>query len=304
MLAIGTLVPNTGDPLNGIQIPGEDIADTHLVYPALARRARVSAPRGTSPASRRFIVRGGAGLFFDRPPASPNVYDTSQNPPFTRNVALRYGKLQDLGSTGLQTEAPPALSIWQYDMPLPSSMQWNIGTQFVDSVQRGRLTCSYTGQHSYSTLAGVNINNIDIGSAYLPQFADPTQATPTAANSYVSTQPNLVRFYQGYSTITQQQSIGWRTYHSIQLAITRRHEEWTVRSDSTTPCSCPTNSSWRRASSTTRTARSRSATIRRRPRSCSATTVRRRTSCARTSHGTCPICRPSRASVAQTIGSS
>ena len=31
-----------------------------------------------------------------------------------------------------------------------------------------------------------------------------------------------MRFYKGYSTITQQQAIGWRTYHSIQLAITRR----------------------------------------------------------------------------------
>ena len=38
----------------------------------------------------------------------------------------------------------------------------------------------------------------------------------------MSSQPNLVRYYRGYSTITQQQSIGWRTYHSIQLAVTRR----------------------------------------------------------------------------------
>jgi len=219
-LAIGTLVPGTGDRLNGIQIPGEDIAETHLTYPALAVAPRFGAAWDIS-GKQTFIVRGGAGLFFDRPPASPNVYDTSQNPPFTRNVALRYGKLQDLGSTGLQTEAPPALSIWQYDMPLPSSVQWNIGTQF-SIPYNAVLDVSYTGQHSYSTLGGVNINNIDIGSAYLAKFADPTQATPTAANSYVSTVPNLVRFYQGYSTVNQQQSIGWRTYHSIQVALTRR----------------------------------------------------------------------------------
>ena len=219
-LAIGTLVPNTGDRLNGIQIPGEDIAETHLKYPALALAPRVGAAWDLS-GRQSFIVRGGVGLFFDRPPASPNVYDTSQNPPFTRNVTLRYGKLQDLGSTGLQTEAAPALTIWQYNMPLPSSVQWNIGTQFSIPFS-AVLDVSYTGQHSYNTLAGVNINNIDLGSAYLPQFADPTQATKTPANSYVSTQPNLIRFYRGYSTITQQQSIGWRTYHSIQLAITRR----------------------------------------------------------------------------------
>jgi len=219
-LAIGTLVPNTGDRLNGIQIPGQDIAETHLTYPALAMAPRVGAAWDIS-GKQTFIVRGGGGLFFDRPPASPNVYDTSQNPPYTRNVALRYGKLQDLGSTGLQTEAPPALAIWEYDMPLPSSVQWNVGSQI--AIGYGAvLDVSYTGQHSYSTISGVNINNIDLGSAYLSKFADPTQANPTPANSYVSSQPNLVRFYRGYSTITQQQSIGWRTYHSIQLAVTRR----------------------------------------------------------------------------------
>jgi hypothetical protein len=219
-LAIGTLVAGTGDRLNGIQIPGEDIAKTHLKYPALKVAPRFGAAWDIS-GRQTFIVRGGAGLFFDRPPASPNVYDTSQNPPFTRNVTLRYGKLQDLSGTGLQTEAAPALSIWQYEMPLPSSTQWNIGTQFAIPFN-AVLDVSYTGQHSFNTISGVNINNLDIGSAYLSKFADPTQATPTPANSYVSTQPNLVRFYSGYATITQQQPIGWRTYHSLQIALTRR----------------------------------------------------------------------------------
>jgi len=192
------------------------------VYPGLAVAPRVGAAWDLS-GKQTFIVRGGAGLFFDRPPASPNVYDTDQNPPFTRNVQLRYGKLQDLSTAGLQTEAPPTLTIWQYNMPLPSSTQWNVGTQFAVPHGFGTVAdVSYTGQHSFNTLAGVNINNIDLGSAYLSKFADPTQATATPANSYVSTVPNLVRFYRGYQNITQQQSIGWRTYHSIQIAITRR----------------------------------------------------------------------------------
>src|SRR6185503_6001527 len=217
---IGTLVAGTGNRLNGIKIPGQDIAETHLTYPGLAVAPRVGAAWDLS-GKQKFIVRGGAGLFFDRPPASPNVYDTSQNPPYTRNVTLRYGKLQDLGTAGFAIEAAPALSIWEYDMPLPKSVQWNGGVQFAVPFNTV-VDLSYTGQHSYDTITGVNLNNIDIGSAYLSQFADPTQATPTPANSYVSTVPNLIRFYQGYANVTQQQSIGWRTYHSIQLAVTRR----------------------------------------------------------------------------------
>jgi Carboxypeptidase regulatory-like domain len=219
-LAIGTLVPGTGNTLNGIKIPGKDIAETHLLYPTLSVAPRFGAAWDVS-GTQKFVVRGGAGLFFDRPPASPNVYDTSQNPPFTQRVQLRYGKLQDLSSAGLQTVAPPALSIWQYEMPLPSSTQWNIGVQAAVPFSTV-VDVSYTGQHSFNTISGVNINNLDLGWAYLPKYADPTQATPTPANSYVSVQPDLIRFYRGYSTITQQQSIGWRTYHSIQLALTRR----------------------------------------------------------------------------------
>jgi hypothetical protein len=45
------------------------------------------------------------------------------------------------------------------------------------------------------------------------------------ATSYVATAPDLVRFYRGYGSISQQQTVGWRTYHSIQLAISRRFKD-------------------------------------------------------------------------------
>src|SRR6185369_13491274 len=102
-----------------------------------------------------FVVRGSAGLFFDRPQAQ-NVYNTVNNPPFTRNVTVRYGQLQNLGSAGLTTEAPPQLTVWQYDMPLPSSMQWNGGVQMALPFATS-LDVSYTGQHSFDTPQAVNI---------------------------------------------------------------------------------------------------------------------------------------------------
>jgi hypothetical protein len=218
-LAIGTLVPNTGNRTNGIFAAGQGIADTNGLYPTLAVAPRVGAAWDVK-GDQRFVVRGGAGLFFDRPQAQ-NVYNTVNNPPFTRNVTVRYGQLQNLNAAGLATEATPQLTVWQYDMPLPSSTQWNVGTQFVVPFST-TVDISYTGQHSFNTPTAVGINNIDIGAAFLPQYADPTQATPTTANSYPGTTPDLVRFYRGYGTISQQQTYGWRTYHSIQLNLTRR----------------------------------------------------------------------------------
>jgi hypothetical protein len=133
--------------------------------------------------------------------------------------------LQNLGSAGLTTEAPPTLTVWQYDQKLPASVQWNAGVQMV-LPYAASLDVAYTGQHSYDTPTGVNINSIDLGAAFLPANQNPTVATsPTStdpATSYVATNPDLVRAYRGYSTITQQRPIAYRTYHSIQLTVNRR----------------------------------------------------------------------------------
>jgi hypothetical protein len=166
-------------------------------------------------------VRGSAGLFFDRPPAQ-NVYNTVNNPPFSQQVTVRYGQLQDLSSAGLATVAPPALTVWQYDEPLPASVQWNTGFQMTVPFNSA-LDVAYTGQHSYHTPLQANINAIDIGTAFLPVDQDPTQtsAVPGAA-SIAALNPDLARYYKGYGTIGQQQAVGWRTYHSIQVSLNRR----------------------------------------------------------------------------------
>jgi hypothetical protein len=218
-LLIGTLVPGTGNRTNGIFAAGQGIAKENGKYPVIALAPRVGAAWDVA-GDQRFVVRGGAGLFFDRPQAQ-NIYNTVNNPPFTRNVTVRYGQLQTLGSSGLTLDAAPQLTVWQYDMPLPASAQWNAGVQMTLPFST-MLDVSYTGQHSYDTPMAVNINNIDLGSAYLSRYADPTQAAQTPTTSYVNTTPDVIRFYRGYGTISQQQTIGWRTYHSVQIAFTRR----------------------------------------------------------------------------------
>jgi hypothetical protein len=177
------------------------------------------------------VIRGGAGLFYDRSPAN-TVYGTVNNPPFTRNVTVRYGELQNLNATGLTTEAAPALTVWQYDSELSASTQWNVGVQMAVPFS-SVLDVAYTGQHAFHTNAAVNINSIDIGAAFLPIYQNPTVATSSTSTdpstSYASTNPDLVRAYQGFAAINQQQPIGWRTYHSIQVGVNRRFQNgWLV----------------------------------------------------------------------------
>jgi hypothetical protein len=85
------------------------------------------------------------------------------------------------------------------------------------------LDIAYAGQHSYGFPTAANINAIDFGTAFLPSNQDPTQSsTVPGAASIAALNPDLARFFRGYGTISQQQAIQWRTYHSLQVSANRR----------------------------------------------------------------------------------
>jgi hypothetical protein len=216
---VGTMVPNVGNPANGLILAGDGIAKTGFTYPAIRYAPRFGGAwdiRG----NQQFVVRGATGLFFDRPPVN-SIYATTSNPPKSQNVTVRYGNLQDISTAGLTTVAPPAITVFEYDNDYPTSFQWNVGLQTLLPFTSA-LDVSYTGQHSYDTQNTVNLNSIDLGVAYLPQFQDPTLAPNGVATSLVNTNVNQMRYYTGYANITQNQPRGWRTYHSIQVSWTRR----------------------------------------------------------------------------------
>jgi hypothetical protein len=221
-IIVGTLVPNVGNPANGLILAGQGIAKTGFTYPYMGYAPRFGGAwdvKGTG----RLIVRGATGIFFDRPPVN-SIYATTSNPPRSQNVTVRYGNLQSISSAGLTTVAPPAITVFEYDNHLPTSFQWNIGTQTLMPFNSA-LDVSYTGQHSYNTQNTVNLNSIDVGAAYLPQYQDPTQTPNGVATSLVNTNVNQVRYYQGYANITQNRPRGTRTYHSVQLGWNRRMKD-------------------------------------------------------------------------------
>jgi hypothetical protein len=166
-----------------------------------------------------FVLRGGAGLFFDRPDGN-SIYSQVQNPPVYSSVTVRYGELQTLGTGGLSTSGPPALSVFEYDGSLPASTQWNAGVQLMLPWNTA-FDVEYVGQRSFNELQGVNINAVDFGSAFLPQNQDKTlAANPTPGAAAVS--QDAMRSYRGYAGINQQLGVAWRQYHSIQLSFNRR----------------------------------------------------------------------------------
>jgi hypothetical protein len=218
-LAIGTLVPNSGDTTNGLVQAGKGIPLTTYLQPALGVAPRFGMAYDLT-GRQSIVLRGGGGLYFDRPSGNA-VFAQVLNPPARRSVTLRYGQLQNLGQGGLATEAPSSLSVYEYDSPLPSSAQWNAGMQMA-LPWASVFDVQYVGQHGYNIVEGMNINAVDFGTAYLPEYQDRTLAATTPGATSVST--DLMRAFRGYAGITQNVSRGWITHHSLQLSFQRRFQ--------------------------------------------------------------------------------
>jgi hypothetical protein len=222
----GTIVPGVGNSLNGLARPGTDISSTFYNWPTIMPAPRWGAAWDVS-GNQHFVVRGGGGIFYDRPSDS-NIYTTVNNPPAAQTLTVRYGQLQDLSGAALQTVSPPVIQAFQYNTsgadPMPTSVQWNVGVQML-LPWASSLDVAYTGQHSYNTETTQNINAIDYGAAFNPALQDKTLAPNGVTSSLVNTNPNQVRFYQGYGAITMVQYNGWETYHSLQLAFNRRFKD-------------------------------------------------------------------------------
>jgi hypothetical protein len=220
---IGTVVPNSGDRLDGIRAAGDGIAKTGYVWPSMVFGPRFGAAYDLS-GDQRFVVRGGLGLFYDRPDGN-TVFSIPSNPPFADGQDLRNGNLQNL-SNSVSTIGTPDMITFQYDSDIPSSVQWNAGVQMV-LPWSSSLDLSYVGSHGYNMMGDfqgngrLNLNSVDLGAAYLPENQDPTKA-PSSVPGATALPDVMLRTYQGLNNIGQNTSGFYQTYHSIQASLNRR----------------------------------------------------------------------------------
>ena len=218
-LAVGTLVPNSGQERNGLFQSGKEIADTTYQFPMLNVGPRFGTAWDVS-GKQTFVVRGSLGLYFDRPRGG-NAQALVGNTFVSSLQTVRYSQLQSLG--GLRTQSPAQLTAYEYDSKLPTSTEWSIGTQMMVPWSTS-VDVAYVGHHNYNAELTQQINAVDIGSAFDPAKQDPTSA-PSAtpgASSLAALFPDLVRGYKGYTAIALRTYDGWRKYDAIQFSINRR----------------------------------------------------------------------------------
>jgi Carboxypeptidase regulatory-like domain/TonB-dependent Receptor Plug Domain len=224
---IGTPIPGSGNLTNGVVKAGDGISKYSYTWPALVFGPRFGYAYDLT-GGQKIVVRGGGGWFYDRPDGN-TVFSIPSNPPITSSTTMYYGQLSSLGQGGLSPIAVPSMNTFQYDAAIPTSVQWNSEVQMALPWATA-VTVAYVGNHGYNRLAAfqngnsVNLNAVDYGTAYLPQYQNTSLAASSVPGA-TALSTNLLRPYVGYGSINQQQTKFWDTYHSLQFTLNRRYRD-------------------------------------------------------------------------------
>ena len=215
---IGRLTPGS-NRFNGAFKAGEGISEQLQDGNAFRISPRIGAVYDLT-GTGDTIVRGGWGIFYDRPQGNM-VFDMIANAPGVLNSTLQFGQLQSLTTASGDPNPTLSLNPTAFDFKPPKVTQWNAGIQhklWKDVI----LDVAYVGSSSTDLLRQVQINALPFGATFQAQNQDPTR-TPGVLGS--TALPNdFLRPFQGYGGIRMWDYSGYANYHALQTSVTRRFD--------------------------------------------------------------------------------
>jgi hypothetical protein len=226
-LADGSILPNSGDPYNGLALFGSGFPDPakgripQASDPSL-QRLFIGLPRIGYAAQYRDIsprigfawdpfgrgktsVRGGYGIFYDRTPTN-TLIAASSNPPFAGIANIFDGNIDNPGG-GTARSFPPNLTVFPRQLKTPSIMSYNLGVQH-ELAQSVLVDVAYVGNLGRHLARSININQLQEGA----------RLNPPSSNINV----NALRPYLGYGSISVRDQGDNSNYNSLQVAVSRR----------------------------------------------------------------------------------
>ena len=180
--------------------------------------------------TQRIVVRGSVGVFYDRLQGD-SIFGQIGNPPTGQGSTVVNSTLQQVAQGTAGVQPPPVMLIYDYDAKIGASTSWNGGVQMV-LPWSSALDVSYVGTHNYNSVSfgsisvpanndPMDLNAPDIGTAYLPQYQDPTAPASTIPGAR-ALPTDLLRPYRGLGAIIATRPIFYTQYDSLQTSFNRR----------------------------------------------------------------------------------
>jgi Carboxypeptidase regulatory-like domain/TonB-dependent Receptor Plug Domain len=220
----GRPIPNSGDPYDGLVIPGSGFtaaaagrvaADNGqfngLFRPGVSKYyAAIHPLQGLQPRlgiayafNEKTVVRAGAGRFLTRLGVSDSVF-LGGNPPFQPSASVSFGSVDNPGG-GAQNTFPLPVTTEDPVFKNPEAWTWNAAVQrdvgFHTSVE-----IAYVGRRGLHGQQELNLNQLQPGTT----FANP------------NVNPDALRPYQGYGAIRSTNNVSNSFYNGLQVNVNRR----------------------------------------------------------------------------------
>ena len=232
---IGAIVPNSGNPYNGMVVggvngvPGGMVSNSGVLLGPRIGLAWTPAGAGT-----KTVVRMGGGVFYERIQGNM-IFNQINYPPGLITPKLYYGNLNDL-SSATNTLFPLNVAGLSPEGKIPTVYNYNL------SVQRELplnflLDAGYVGTQTRHGLARAPFNEAPFGSAWLPGNQDPTRCPVISScnlNGDNAMPVDFLRPYTGYAgggTAVAQSGLGGggfiatfgdsSNYNALQVALKR-----------------------------------------------------------------------------------
>lgn len=206
----GSIIPGSGNPLNGMVREGDGIPEgfvkhRHQVAPRVGFACDVSG-------DGKMAIRGGAGVFFERIRQNVNNFDGLANPPVLQTPLLGPGRVDNLSSALLAGGAlfPTDVKAMDQNGFIPTIYAWSLDVQRQLPGQV-LLDVAYVGNTARHLQYVKNINTLPAGV---------TTSTPVLVNA--NNTSAAIRPFKGYAAINMTDYGANSNYHSLQVRLSRR----------------------------------------------------------------------------------